>query len=156
MEIDPHRPMRHIMTEMEAIDLCGPAALLQSPAGARAIYIDRQSDLTLWEFLEEMKRRERTIPAQEECEAATVMLAWSLITSLESGLCQLAGYALGHPRFGSGVPVRTSPVLSISEDFTWARSWNRFYRIVDPSPGSWMKLEISGYDPQAYCEVSLP
>lgn len=46
------------------------------------------------------------------------------------GVC-LAGTVTGHPLLPDGM-VRTSLLVAISEDHTWARTLNRFYRLKRP------------------------
>lgn len=156
MDVHPHKPMRHIIEQMQALDLSNPDTFDLIPMGAQIVYIYRHPGMALADFFEKMLRLEKTPPSDEELESATVLLAWSMIQGLESGLCHLVGYSLNHPRFEMGVPVRTSPILSIDEDFRWARSWSRFYRIADYEPGLWKDFEISGYIPQHYREVLFP
>jgi hypothetical protein len=153
MTINAFHPMRRIIEAMQAIDLSDPDALDLIPLGAQVIFLQLHPSMSLPKFFETMQFLESTPPSDEELEDATVMLSWSLIEGLESGLCHIAGHSVGHPIFDNGVPVRTSPIVAVDCDKRWARSWNRFYRMLDYQPGAWRSLQIDGYNTARYREV---
>jgi hypothetical protein len=69
-------------------------------------------------------------PTPSQISAAPRLEHWGLIVS-PAGI-RLAGFAAGHPRFGSR-PIVTSPVWCISPSFKWARTLSRLYGLGAPS-----------------------
>ena len=66
-------------------------------------------------------------PTKAEIAAAPKMEAWSL-EPVEGGLYRLVGMVTGHPVIPPGF-CRTSALLVMSEDRTWARTVSRVYAL---------------------------
>lgn len=67
-------------------------------------------------------------PTAEELIRAPLLTNWRLLIAPD-GL-RLTGEVVGHPVLGARKRIATSPVYAIQPArHSWARSWNRFYRL---------------------------
>jgi hypothetical protein len=76
------------------------------------------------------------VPSPLELERAPVLARWrTLIMNIARGeyppgmLLALTGRVTGHPQHADGTTIRTSQLLWLDRNRTWARSWNRVYRL---------------------------
>jgi hypothetical protein len=76
------------------------------------------------------------VPSLLELERAPVLENWrTLIMYVERGedhlgmLLVLTGRVTGHPQHPDGTTIRTSQLVWLDLNRSWARSWNRVYRL---------------------------
>jgi hypothetical protein len=68
-------------------------------------------------------------PTAEELERAPLLRHWRLEPS-DGRWLMLSGIVQGHPRLPDG-PARTSVLLGVAQDLSWARTYSRWYRLAD-------------------------
>ena len=64
-------------------------------------------------------------PSSDELVEAPMLVDWEQI---ELPVIALAGYAIGHPKLGSG-HITTTQIFAIAPDRTWVRTLSRYYRL---------------------------
>lgn len=72
-------------------------------------------------------------PSRAELATAPVLQHWRPFRTLD-GSVVLGGYVSGHPVLRDG-PVRTSGLLALDPDMSWARTVSRWYRLEYPASG---------------------
>lgn len=67
-------------------------------------------------------------PSPNDLIESPILVDWELI---ELPVTAIAGYAIGHPKLGSG-HVTTTQIFAIAHDRTWVRTLSRYYRLGQP------------------------
>ncbi|WP_375264215.1 DUF6634 family protein, partial [Palleronia sp.] len=93
-------------------------------------------------FLEHVDRLGSVPPTQEELDRAPVLDGWC--AAVLGSTPFLLGQSTGHPRLRCGARTRTSPLIRIGPDRSWARTWNRFYVLDGYSPKTLFKMQADG------------
>ena len=70
------------------------------------------------------------VPSDRELDQAPVLTGW-LIEDMSNGLRRLVGFVTGHPTIPPGW-CRTSVLLFVAADGSWARTISRYYRLGEP------------------------
>ena len=84
------------------------------------------ADLTLW--------LETGGPDPNALAGAPTLSNWVLEPNLHG--FTLAGIVHRHPYIGNGRAGRTSQIVAIARDLTWARSLNRLWSLQSPRPSA--------------------
>ncbi|SDJ63025.1 hypothetical protein SAMN05216338_105721 [Bradyrhizobium sp. Rc2d] len=79
-------------------------------------------------------------PPPSELACAPLLESWRAILvkpKVEHGTLPvvfvLVGYVSGHPLYTSARAIHTSQLIWLDRNRKWARTWNRLYRLGDPT-----------------------
>lgn len=72
-------------------------------------------------------------PTPEDLAHAPLAETWIPLVKDGTDLPVLWGYVTGHPLLGDRF-IRTSPLIGLSRETGWARTFNRWYRLGEPFP----------------------
>lgn len=101
---------------------------------------DHEKDVR--QFLEHVDRLGSVPPTQEEMDRAPVLHGWC--AAVLGSTPFLLGQGTGHPLLRWGARTRTSPLIRIAPDRSWARTWSRFYILDEYSPETLFKMQADG------------
>ncbi|RJL06024.1 ATP-dependent Lon protease [Paracoccus aestuarii] len=72
-------------------------------------------------------------PKPEDLAQAPLAELWIALVKDGTDLPVLWGYVTGHPLLGDRF-IRTSPLIGLSREAGWARTFSRWYRLGEPFP----------------------
>lgn len=153
--LDPYRPLFNEVEVLRALfDEEDPEQLIgQFTPVFRNLYEDDRDDLYAGEqpkdlagrvrrFLNRVRNLSSTAPSQGELDRAPVLHDWCAVRLGTSPF--LLGQSTGHPLLRWGARTRTSVLCQIGRDFTWARTWNRYYALSEHAPETLYKMQGDG------------
>lgn len=153
--LDPYRPL---WDELEFLrTLFDPAhperTITRFTSVFKNLYEDDRADLyaddhpedlagKVRRFLNRVGNLSSTAPSQEELDRAPTLHGWCAVSLGSSPF--LLGQSTGHPHLRWGARTRTSVLCQIGRDFTWARTWNRYYLLSEHAPETLYKMQADG------------
>lgn len=153
--LDPYRPLFNEVEILLALfDEEEPEQLIgQFTPVFRNLYEDDRDDLYSGEqpkdlagrvrrFLNRVRSLSSTAPSQEDLGRAPVLHQWCPVRLGTSPF--LLGQSTGHPLLRWGARTRTSVLMQLSSDLTWARTWNRYYALSEHVPETLYKMQADG------------
>lgn len=152
--LDPYRPFNdEVDTLLSFHDEASPDwTLKQFTPVFRSLYKDdrdfhgddQPEQLTdrVLRFLAHVKHLSSTAPMQDELDRAPRLHRWCAVRSGFSPL--LLGHVTGHPKLREGARALTSVLFQVAQDHSWARTWNRFYSLVDYTPETLFAMQAEG------------
>lgn len=93
-------------------------------------------------FLDRVGNLSSTAPSQEELDRAPVLHGWCAVRLGSSPF--MLGQCTGHPLLRWGARTRTSVLIRIAPDQSWARTWNRYYALSEHAPQVLYKMQADG------------
>lgn len=158
--LDPHRPLLDELEVLRALfDPAHPErTIAQFTSVFKNLYDDDRDDLYAGDqpqdlagrvrrFLDRVKHLSSTAPSQEELDRAPVLHAWCAVRLGTSPF--LLGQSTGHPLLKWGARTRTSVLMRISLDHSWARTWNRYYSLSEYNRETLFAMQADGKIPPA-------
>tara|TARA_R110000787_G_scaffold42992_1_gene105479 strand:+ start:528 stop:1055 length:528 start_codon:yes stop_codon:yes gene_type:complete len=137
--IDPYHPLADEAETLIALyDAANPGrTILSFTACFQNVfedYVDRHLNRPVSEqeryvarFLEHAERLSSVPPTQAELDQVPVLQGWCAAALGSTPF--LLGQVSGHPLLRWGARTRTSPLFQIAPDHSWARTWNRYYKL---------------------------
>lgn len=105
---------------------------------------DQPQDLAgrVLRFFDRVAELSTAVPTPEELGRAPVLHQWCPVRLGTSPF--LLGQSTGHPLLRWGARTRTSVLMQLSPDLTWARTWNRYYALSEHAPETLYKMQADG------------
>ncbi|RID89771.1 hypothetical protein D2N39_21415 [Gemmobacter lutimaris] len=153
--LDPYRPLWDELEVLRALfDPAHPEqTIAQFTSVFKNLYDDDRDDLyaddhpedlagKVRRFLNRVGNLSSTAPSQEELDRAPVLHQWCAVRLHTTPF--LLGQSTGHPLLRWGARTRTSVLMQLSPDLTWARTWNRYYLLSEHAPETLYKMQADG------------
>ena len=93
-------------------------------------------------FLDRVGHLSTAVPTHEELDRAPTLHGWCAVSLGSSPF--LLGQSTGHPHLRWGARTRTSVLCQIARDFSWGRTWNRYYLLADHTPETLFRMQADG------------
>lgn len=157
--LNPHRPLLDEVEVLNALyDAAEPERLIKqfTPVFRNLFEDDRDlyendqpQDLAgqVRRFLDRVCHLSTAEPAPEELDRAPVLHGWCAVRMGTSPF--LLGQSTGHPILRWGARTRTSVLMQISLDHSWARTWNRYYSLSEYNRETLFAMQADGKIPPA-------
>jgi hypothetical protein len=152
---DPYRPLFDEVEVLHALfDEAEPERLIgQFTPVFRNLYEDDRDDLYVDDhpedlagkvrrFLDRVEHLSTAAPTPEELARAPVLHGWCAVRLGSSSF--MLGQCTGHPLLRWGARTRTSVLIRIAPDQSWARTWNRYYALSEYVPETLFKMQADG------------
>jgi hypothetical protein len=151
---DPYRPLFAEVEVLRALfDEAEPERLIgQFTPVFRNLYEDdrdlygddQPQDLAgrVRRFLDRVSHLSTAAPPPEELDRAPTLHSWCAVRLGSSPF--LLGQSTNHPHLRWGARTRTSVLCQVGRDFTWARTWNRYYALCEHAPETLYKMQGDG------------
>jgi hypothetical protein len=98
-------------------------------------------------FLDRVKHLSSASPTPQELDHAPTLHRWCAVRLGTSPF--LLGQSTGHPLLKWGARTRTSVLMQISLDHSWARTWNRYYSLSEYNRETLFAMQADGKIPTA-------
>ena len=93
-------------------------------------------------FLNRVKHLSSASPTPQELGQAPILNQWCAVRLGSSPF--LLGQSTGHPLLRWGARTRTSVLIRIAPDQSWARTWNRYYALSEYVAETLFKMQADG------------
>jgi len=136
--VDPRRPYADEIAELKSRQEWQDTDLVQSQFSFRLRELF--SDFCLLKFTRDTREKERIAafldhletltnftPGPDELKTAPQLNDWCAIRDCDTVI--MIGIVTGHPHIRDGGRARTSLLLQVQPGLSWARTWNRYYRL---------------------------
>ncbi|WP_372921563.1 DUF6634 family protein [Roseovarius sp.] len=155
----PFQPLLKYLTELKRLleddELCPDYAL--EKVGLRRLFsqwqqtgckrkCSRNSETVIF-FCNNLLELSMMEPDPTIIWCAPLLNSWCAITSED--YVRLLGRVSGHPRLREHARIRTSPLLHLSSDRSWARSYNRFYTLGQHDTSMFFRVISDGLIPSS-------
>lgn len=152
--LDPYRPLWNELEVLRALfDSVHPdRTIAQFTPVFRNLYEDdrdiygddQPQDLAgrVLRFFDRVAELSTAVPTPEELGRVPVLHQWCPVRLGTSPF--LLGQSTGHPLLRWGARTRTSVLMQLSPDLTWARTWNRYYALSEHAPETLYKMQADG------------
>ena len=110
---------------------------------------DQPEDLagSVRRFLDRVAQLSRAVPTPDELHQAPTLHQWCAVRLGSSPF--LLGHVTGHPILKRGARAHTSVLFQVAPTLEWARTWNRYYSLVDYAPETLFRMQADGKVPPA-------